>query len=167
MEVRAVSKFVRISPRKTNLVAALVRDRKAPEAMAVLQSLNKYAARIIAKTLASAISNAKNKDMDEKSLWIKSIKIDGGPMYKRYMPRAMGRATMIKHRTSHINILLSDERGGVKKETEEPKPIKKETQKKEERKKAETETKKIKGKKEIKETRKKTDRKKEKIHKKK
>lgn len=114
MEVRAVTKFIRISARKTRLVADLVRGKKALYALSLLQAVNKRAAKFIAGTLTSAISNAKQKEMDEESLWIKKIFVDGGPMFKRFMPRAMGRATMIQHTTSHITILLSDEKPGSK-----------------------------------------------------
>lgn len=110
MEVRAVSKYIRISPRKTGLVAALVRGKPALESQEILQAMNKRAAKVIGKVLNSAISNAKQKEIKEESLWIKRIFVDGGPMYKRYMPRAMGRATMIRRRTSHITVVLSDEK---------------------------------------------------------
>lgn len=110
MEFRAVSKFIRISPRKTRLVADVVRGKSAVTAQGVLAAMNKRAARIINKTLYSAISNARQKEVNEETLWIKKIFIDGGLFFKRYMPRAMGRATMIRKRTSHITIILSDER---------------------------------------------------------
>lgn len=109
MEFRAVSRFIRISPRKTRLVADLIRGKNAVESQQLLETVNKRAARIIGKTLNSVISNAKQKEVEEGSLWIKKIMIDGGPLYKRYMPRAMGRATMIRHPTSHITVVLSDE----------------------------------------------------------
>lgn len=111
MEVRAVSKFLRISPRKTGLVADVIRGKKALNALSILNAMNKRAARLIAKTLVSAISNAKNREINEESLRVAKVFVDGGPMFRRYMPRAMGRATMIRHKTSHITIVLSD---GVK-----------------------------------------------------
>lgn len=110
MEVKAVTKYIRISPRKTGLVAATIRGRNALESQQILGMMNKRAARVIGKTLNSAISNARQKEVKEESLWVKKILIDGGPVYKRYMPRAMGRATMIRRRTSHVTVVLSDEK---------------------------------------------------------
>lgn len=114
MEFKAISKFVRISPRKTMLVADLIRNKRALDAQAILKTVNKRAAFEIGKTLDSALSNAKHKEADESSLWVSKVLINGGPMYKRYMPRAMGRATPILHRTSHIVVMLSDEKPGTK-----------------------------------------------------
>lgn len=128
MEVKAVTKFLRISARKTRLVADMVRGRNALEASQLLNIVNKRAAKEIARTLNSAISNAKQKDLNEESLWIKRIFIDGGPTYKRYMPRAMGRATMIKHPTSHITVILGGEENETKAKKAEKK-IKKEAKK--------------------------------------
>lgn len=113
MEVKAISKYIRISPRKTRLVADIVRGRNAVVSQQLLGTVNKRAARIINKVLNSAISNARQKEIKEESLWIKKILINGGPLYKRYMPRAMGRATMIKRPTSHITVVLSDEKNRV------------------------------------------------------
>lgn len=121
MEFKAVTKFIRISPRKTRLVADTVRGRNALQSQALLETVNKRAARIIGKTLNSAISNARQKEVKEESLWIKKIFIDGGPLYKRYMPRAMGRATMIRRPTSHVTIILSDEVPKIKREQLETK----------------------------------------------
>lgn len=120
MEFSAVSRFIRISPRKTRLVADLIRGKNAIMSVQLLGTVNKRAARIIGKTLNSAISNARQKEAEENSLWIKKIVIDGGPQYKRFMPRAMGRATMIKHPTSHITIVISDEKIAPKAEEKEP-----------------------------------------------
>lgn len=113
MEIKAVSKYIRISPRKTRLVADIIRGKNAVVSQQVLGAVNKRAARIINKVLNSAVSNARQKDIKEESLWIKRILVDGGPLYKRYMPRAMGRATMIRRPTSHITVVLSDERGKI------------------------------------------------------
>lgn len=110
MEAKAVSKYIRISPRKTRLVADIIRGKNALVSQQLLQTVNKRAAKVIGKTLNSAVSNAKHKEGKEESLWIKKILVDGGPIYKRYMPRAMGRATEIRRPTSHITIVLSDEK---------------------------------------------------------
>jgi len=129
-EVRAVSKFIRISPRKTRLVADLVRGKNALTAVGILQSMNKRAARVISKTLNSAISNAKNKEMEEASLMVSKVLIDGGPLFKRYMPRAMGRATMIQKPTSHVTVVLRgvviENKKDTKKKTKKEKAEKKE-----------------------------------------
>lgn len=108
MEAKAACKYLRISPRKTRLVVDLVRGKKASGCLEILEAMNKRAARVVNKVLASAVANARQKELDVDSLWIKKITVDGGPVYKRYMPRAMGRATMIKKPTSHITIILSD-----------------------------------------------------------
>lgn len=109
MEVRAMLRFVRISPRKARLVADLIRGKKSEEALNILTFTKKAAARIILKVLKSAIANAtQRKNIDIDKLYVKRITVDQGPMLKRYMPRAMGRATMIRRRMSHITIILDE-----------------------------------------------------------
>ena len=105
--MRAVAKFVRIAPRKARLVAAEVRGKSYPEAVSLLQFTNKRAAKILGDVLKSAAANAEhNMDADIEELRLKTIKVDEGPTIKRYRPRAMGRATMIRKRTSHITVEL-------------------------------------------------------------
>jgi len=105
--VRAVAKFVRIAPRKARLVADEVRGKSYPEAVSLLQFTNKRAAKILGDVLKSAAANAEhNMDADIDELRLKTIKVDEGPTIKRYRPRAMGRATMIRKRTSHITVEL-------------------------------------------------------------
>ena len=109
MEVKARLKFVRVSPRKAQLVADLVRGKGSEEALNILTFTKKSAAKIIIKLLKSAIANAtqkKNTDVDR--LYIKKITVDQGPTMKRFQPRALGRATTIRKRTSHINIVLDE-----------------------------------------------------------
>jgi len=110
MVAKAVSKYVRISPRKARLVADLVRGKQVEEALAILKFTPKKAAPLIAKAIKSAVANAEeNADVrDVEKLIISEIKIDGGPTWKRFMPRAYGRATLIRKRTSHITVVLSD-----------------------------------------------------------
>ena len=131
MEAKAISKYVRISPRKTRLVMDIIRNKGTNDSMQILEVMNKRAARVINKVLASAVANAKQKELNMDNLWIKKAVVDGGPVYKRYMPRAMGRATMIRKPTSHITIILSDEKErpkievktrGVAEEKREKKP---------------------------------------------
>lgn len=110
--MRAVAKYVRIAPRKARLVADEVRGKSYPEAHSLLRFTNKRAAKIISDVLKSAAVNAEhNMDVDPDELRIKTIKVDEGPMIKRYQPRAMGRATMIRKRTSHITVELEAPEG--------------------------------------------------------
>ncbi len=105
--MKAVAKYVRIAPRKVRLVADEIRGKSYPEAVSLLQFTNKRAAGIIGGVVKSAAANAEhNSDADPDELRIKTIKVDEGPTIKRYRPRAMGRATMIRKRTSHITVEL-------------------------------------------------------------
>jgi large subunit ribosomal protein L22 len=109
MEVRAKLKFARIGPRKAQLVADLIRGKGSEEALNVLMFTKKSAAKIISKLLKSAIANAgQNKTIDVDHLYVKKITVDQGPTMKRFMPRALGRATTIRKRTSHILIVLDE-----------------------------------------------------------
>lgn len=109
MEVTAKAKYVRISPRKARLATDLVRGKRVEEALNILAFTNKAFAKRLAKLINSAVANAQNTTkMDVDTLWIKRIYVDGGPILKRYMPRAMGRATMIRKRTSHITVVLDE-----------------------------------------------------------
>lgn len=105
---RAAARFIRISPRKTRLVADMVRGKPIDEARAILANLEKRARLYINEVLKSAIANAAINvpDVSPGDLYISRIIIDGGPMFKRYRAGSMGRAMMIKHRTSHIVIEL-------------------------------------------------------------
>ena len=105
--MRAVAKYVRIAPRKARLVADEVRGKSYPEAVSLLAFTNKRAAGILGEVLKSAAANAEhNMDADPDELRVGTIKVDEGPTIKRYRPRAMGRATMIRKRTSHITVEL-------------------------------------------------------------
>jgi len=109
MEVKARLKFVRVSPRKAQLVADLVRGKGSEEALNILTFTKKSAAKIIIKLLKSAIANAtQKKNIDIDRLYIKKITVDQGPTMKRFQPRALGRATTIRKRTSHIDIVLDE-----------------------------------------------------------
>jgi large subunit ribosomal protein L22 len=108
MEVKAKLRFTRIAPRKARLVADLIRGKKSEEALSVLTFTPKAAARIIIKLLKSAVANATQKKIDVDRLYVKTIMVDQGPTMKRFMPRAMGRATPIRKRTSHITIVLDE-----------------------------------------------------------
>ena len=112
--MKAVAKYVRIAPRKARLVADEVRGKSYPEAVSLLQFTNKRAAEILGGVLNSAAANAEhNSDADPDELRVKTVKVDEGPTIKRYRPRAMGRATMIRKRTSHITVELEPPLGAV------------------------------------------------------
>lgn len=107
-EVTAKLKFFRQGPRKVRLVADLIRGKKVTRALEILSLLNKKAARTVKKLLESAVANAKhNYSLAIEDLKITKITIDGGPSLKRWMPKAHGRATPVRERTSHINLVLT------------------------------------------------------------
>lgn len=109
MEIKAKARFIRMSPRKVRLVVNVIRGKKAEEALSRLEFLNKGAALPVKKVLLSAIANAKhNLNIDVTNLFVKTITVDEGPKFKRYMPKAHGRATVIRKRTSHINLTLEE-----------------------------------------------------------
>lgn len=106
MIANAKGKFLRISPRKTRLVIDLIRGQNVKSALSILSNVNKRPRHHLEKILKSAISNALQKGLQEDQLFISKITADEGPMWKRYRAAAFGRATMIRRRTSHINIEL-------------------------------------------------------------
>jgi large subunit ribosomal protein L22 len=109
VEARSIAKFVRISPRKAGQVADLVRGKNANEALAILKYTPKAAAPMVAKVIKSAMANAENNyNMDVDKLYVAEIYANQGPTMKRFMPRAMGRATTIRKRTSHIGVVLKE-----------------------------------------------------------
>ena len=109
MEWESTLKHAHISARKARLVADLVRGMKAEAALATLQFTPKKAAAMIRKVLRSAIGNAsQSSGVDEDKLFISRITVDEGPTAKRWSPRAMGRATRIRKRTSHICVALKE-----------------------------------------------------------
>jgi len=109
MEVKAVTRYVRISPRKARLVTELIKGKPVEEALTILRFVPKKAARLVDKTLRSALANAEqNPNIDVDTLYIKRIFVDGGPTMKRWRARAMGRATKIIKRTSHITVILDE-----------------------------------------------------------
>lgn len=109
MNTQAVLKFTRLSPQKARLVVDLVRGKPVAEAVNILKFSPQKSARIILKVLESAIANAENNfgaDVDE--LKVNEIFVDKGPVLKRIMPRAKGRADRVIKPTSHITIRVSD-----------------------------------------------------------
>ncbi len=113
MEARAVARYVRISPRKVRLVLDLIRGKDVNQALSILRFTPKAASPKIEKVLKSAIANAEhNFEMDPENLYVAKAFADEGPTLKRFRPRAMGRATMIRKRTSHITIVLKEKKEG-------------------------------------------------------
>lgn len=110
-EVRAKLRYLRQSPRKVRLAADLIRGQSVKNAELKLRFLPKKSAGFLQKLLHSAVSNAKNNfRLDKENLFVKEIRVDQGPTLKRHMPRARGRATMIKKRTSHITLILNEQK---------------------------------------------------------
>ncbi len=133
MKTQATAKLrsLRISPRKVRLVVDLVRGRELNDALLQLEFSIKHAAKPVLKLLKSAIANAvHNHNIDESTLVIEKITVDGGPTLHRFTPRAMGRAFKIRKRTSHITLVLAGEASeeveeGVSKVEVEKKEVKK------------------------------------------
>ncbi len=112
MEAKAQAKFVRIAPRKVRIVMDLIRGKNLGEAITILRFVPKKASGIIEKVLRSAAANAEhNYDMNKDDLYVYKAYADEGPTLKRFMPRAMGRATRIRKRTSHITVILREREG--------------------------------------------------------
>jgi ribosomal protein L22 len=110
--VRASARYVRTAPRKARLVADQVRGLQIDKARALLQFSPRSAARDIQKLIDSAASNAENNhELIADDMRIAEITVDEGPTLRRYRPRALGRATRINKRTSHISVALSPEEG--------------------------------------------------------
>jgi large subunit ribosomal protein L22 len=110
MKARAQAKHVRQSPYKVRRVLDLVRGLPVDEARVVLQFTNRRAADPIKKVLDSAIANAEhNYALDADELFVAEAYADEGPTLKRWRPRARGRATRIRKRTSHITIVVADQ----------------------------------------------------------
>lgn len=111
MEASARAKFVRVPPRKARQVADLIRGKTVNQALSILLTIPKNASREIEKTLDSAVANAVHRaegaklDIDE--LTVSQIAIDNGPIVKRIMPRARGRANRVRQRLCHISLTVS------------------------------------------------------------
>jgi large subunit ribosomal protein L22 len=113
--MKAFLKNYRQSPRKVRLVAGLLKGKDVLRAITELDFLAKRAGLPIKKLLLSAVANAKQKGAEAENLFIKELRVDKGIVMKRMMPRAMGRASRINKRTSHISILLGEKVVPVKK----------------------------------------------------
>lgn len=110
MEVRAVARYVRISPRKVRPVMALIKGKGIDEALAVLRFSPNRASRAVAKVVKSAAANAENNlELARDTLRVARAYVDSGPTTKRMQARARGRADVIKKRSSHITIVVQGE----------------------------------------------------------
>jgi len=109
MESTAKLKSVRLSPQKTRLLADMVRGKNVQEALNILKFSPQRPADVVAKLVRSAIANAEQKGVaDVDRLFVKTVFVDQGPVLKRFMPRAQGRATKIRKPTSHITVVLDE-----------------------------------------------------------
>jgi large subunit ribosomal protein L22 len=109
MEARAIARYVRVTPRKVNQVLELVRGHNVEEALTTLSFSKKHVAKSVEKTMRSAVANAVQADskVDVEDLYVKEALVGPGPIMKRWLPRAQGRATPIFKRTSHITIVVA------------------------------------------------------------
>lgn len=109
MEAKAVARYIRISPQKARLVADMVRGQVVDKALNTLRFMPKKGAELLRKVVESAVANAsQNEAIDVDTLYIKDVHVDGGPTLKRIRPRAMGRASRILKRSSHITVVLDE-----------------------------------------------------------
>lgn len=108
MEAKAISKFVRVSPRKARMVIDQIRGKDVIAAREILKFTNRAVAEVVEKTLNSAVANAENKQhVRPETLVVKTAFADEGPTLKRIRPRAKGSASRIRKRTSHITIIVA------------------------------------------------------------
>lgn len=104
---KAVAKYIRISPDKVRIVLDIIRGKKYTDAIAILKNTPKIASEVLIKLIDSAAANAENNlNMSKNDLYVAECFADGGPILKRVMPRAQGRAFRINKRTSHITVIL-------------------------------------------------------------
>ena len=109
MQATAKVTYVRIAPRKVQIVLDLIRNQPVDKAAAILKYTPKAACEPVGKLLQSAIANAENNfDMDTSKLYVAACNVGAGPILKRIRPRAQGRANRINKRTSHITITLAE-----------------------------------------------------------
>ena len=112
MKASSKLKYVRQSPFKVRFVADMIRGKNVADATNILSATNKKASKFLLKLLDSAVANINyiddNSNFDPSDLYVKTIFVDGGPMLKRFRPAAMGRATPIRKRMSHITITIEN-----------------------------------------------------------
>lgn len=112
MEARAIKKYIPTSPRKMRIVADLVRGKSVEQALNILHFSPKHAAKVMEKTLRSAVSNLSNKTetgkVKEGDVFIKEIFVNGGPTLKRIRPAPQGRAYRIRKRSNHLTVVIQE-----------------------------------------------------------
>ena len=109
METKASLNYARVGAQKARLVADMVRGKNVDDALKTLTYMNKKTAIMIKKLIESAVANADyKKTMNMDKLFVKSISVDGGPVLKRFRPRAQGRAFGVRKKLSHINVTLGE-----------------------------------------------------------
>lgn len=106
---RARLNFLRVAPRKVRLVIDQIRGKSVVEAMQILDFSPRSAAKPVSVLLQSAVANAEQEGLNLDALKVSEAWVDGGPTLKRFMPRAMGRASRIHKRTSHVTVVLREE----------------------------------------------------------
>ncbi len=107
--VTATAKYVRVAPRKARQVIELIRGKSVKDARAILMLTPRAASPVVGKVLASAVANAENNnDLVAEDLYVAQAFVDEGPTLRRFKPRAMGRATRIRKRTSHITVSVDE-----------------------------------------------------------
>ena len=109
MEARAKLRYARLSPRKTRLVVDMIRGKIVGDALNILRLSQQKPAAIVEELIKSAVANAEQKGVsDLDKLFVKEISVDQGPVLKRFIPRAMGRASRIRKPTSHVTVVLDE-----------------------------------------------------------
>ena len=110
MKAKAVGRYIRISPFKARWVGDMIRGRRVEEALAILRYTPKKASKFLTKLIRSAMANAEESlDVEDvEQLYVSRVFVDQGPTLKRFRQRAMGRATRIRKRTSHITVELTE-----------------------------------------------------------
>ncbi|MBT8340740.1 MAG: 50S ribosomal protein L22 [Desulfatitalea sp.] len=109
MEVKAVARYVRISPQKVRKMAGAIKGKPVEKALATIKFMPQKSAGIVEKILRSAIANADQiADLDIDDLIVGNVIVDNGPMFKRFRARARGRGTRILKRTSHVTVILTE-----------------------------------------------------------
>lgn len=109
VRVRAVARYVRVSPHKARQIVDLIRGKDLEDARYIVRFAPQGAARLVGKVLESAVANAEhNKGLRAEDLMVADCYVDEGPTLKRWRPRALGRATRIRKRTSHITVILGE-----------------------------------------------------------
>jgi large subunit ribosomal protein L22 len=114
MEAHATSRFARLSAQKARLVTDLIRGKSVETALGILEYTPKRGAKLVAKTLRSAVANAETAQrVDVDQLYVKRTFVNEGPTAKRFLTRAHGRATPLFKRTSHITVVVDERRSGA------------------------------------------------------